>query len=322
MPNTSFIFNGKSLSMPETGLIVEENTLKAKLDFSIDHWLPKDFDIDITTDPGSMLWIKHKFSMIDIDGFASGNVLIDGDEQGLYLSGNIAARKCIITLNDDKKNGKKKKKGSFDYEVDLKVTSGPGVEFYWPSVRLPVLRTFAAAGEKLSIYSNSATDEYSLTGDIKIQGGEVFYFSQSFFIKEGSIVFNENETKFDPHFTARAELRERTSENKEVKISLIADDTPLSQFSPRFESNPPLSENEIFALLGESVYTQFGGEDITFGSALLGAGAYSTQLIGIFRPFETRMKNMLNLDLFTIRTNVLQQAFDNDKKENMHYIRE
>ncbi len=317
LPNTSFIFNGKSLYMPDTGVSVEENTIKAKLNFSIDHWIPREFNVDITTDPGKMLWIKHEFSMVDIDGFASGRIVIDGDEQGLNISGDLVARKCIITLSGEEKNGKPKKKSSYDYEIDLNITSGPGVEFFWPSVRLPVLRTFAAAGENLSIYSNTASDEYSLNGDIKIQGGEVFYFSQSFFIKQGSIVFNENETKFDPHITARAELRERTSDNREVKISLIAEDTPLSRFSPRFESDPPLNENEIYALLGESVYTQFGGENITFGTALLSAGAYSTQLIGIFRPFEARMKDMLNLDLFTIRTNVLQQAVGSRSKDDI-----
>lgn len=312
LPNTSFIFSGKTLTMPETGVSIEDNSITAKVNFFIDHWLPREFHIDIKTDPGKMLWIKHRFAMLDIDGFASGSLVIDGDDQGLKLSGDLVARRCIITLSDEDKDKKTEKRRTFDYEIDLKITSGPGVEFFWPSVRLPVLRTYAAAGEKLSIYSSSATEEYSLNGDIKIQGGEVFYFSQSFFVKEGNIVFNENETKFDPHLTARAELRERTSDNKEVKISLIADDTPLSRFSPRFESSPPLSENEIYSLLGESVYSQFGGENITFGTALLGAGSYSTQLIGILRPFESRMKQMLNLDLFSIRTNFLQQAFTAD----------
>ena len=308
LPNTSFIFTGKTLYMPETAVMVEENRIKANLNFEIDHWLPREYSIGISTEPGSMLWIKHNFAMVDIDGFASGYFTIDGDEQGLLLKGDIVAKKCIITLSDEEKDTEKKKKSSFDYEIDLKITSGPGVEFYWPSLKFPVLRTYAAAGEKLSIYSNTSSDEYSLDGNIKIQGGEVFYFSQSFFVKEGSILFNENETKFDPHLTARAELRERTTDNREVKISLIADDTPLSRFSPRFESNPPLGENEIYSLLGESVYSQFGGENISFGSALLSAGSYSSQLIGIFRPFETRMKNLLKLDLFTIRTNALQQA--------------
>ena len=312
LPNTSFIFNGKALSMPETEISVAENTARVKVLFQLDHWLPRDFNLNITTNPGEMLWIKHRFAMIDVDGFGSGNLIIDGDEQGLKISGALIIKKCIITLSEEEKGAEAKKKGSFDYEVDLKITSGPGVEFFWPSVRLPVLRTFAAAGGVLTFYSDSATDKYSLAGDIKIQGGEVFYFSQSFFVKEGSISFNENETKFDPHLTARAELRERTSDNREVKISLIADDTPLSRFSPRFESSPPLSENEIYSLLGESVYSQFGGDNITFGSALIGAGTYSTQLIGILRPFEAQMKKILNLDLFSIRTNFLQQAFGND----------
>ncbi len=308
LPNTSFLFNGKNLTMPKTAVNQNGSSFTADLQVYIDHWLPREFSLYIKTDPDQKLWIKHRFSMVDIDGYASGAISIDGDGQKVSITGDLVARKCIITLSEEEKKDKSVKKDKLDFEIDLTITTGAGVEFFWPSVKIPILRTFASAGEKLSIYRNSASKEYSMTGDIKIQGGEVFYFSQSFFLKEGYIVFDENQTKFDPHLTARAELRERTSDNQEVKISLIADDTPLSQFSPKFESSPPLSDNEIYTLLGENVYSQFGGENITFGSALLGAGAYSTQLIGIMRPFENQMKKMLKLDLFTIRTNLLQKA--------------
>ena len=79
--------------MPETLISAEENRIRAKLEFSIDHWIPREFKIDIATEPGNMIWIKHNFAMVDIDGFASGNFLIEGDEQGLLLSGDIVGKK-------------------------------------------------------------------------------------------------------------------------------------------------------------------------------------------------------------------------------------
>ncbi|HAX17050.1 MAG TPA: hypothetical protein DCY00_00405 [Actinobacteria bacterium] len=35
-------------------------------------------------------------------------------------------------------------------------------------------------------------------------------------------------------------------------------------------------------------------------------------MIGVFRPFETQMKKLLNLDLFSVRTEFLQRAIFND----------
>ena len=308
--NSAITFEGKEFHVRETMITMNRALLYLNADFIIDRWLPNEFYLNIRTTPESRVPIRSTFAKVDVDGFASGEIAIAGDTQQASVTGKIAVNRCIITLTDDKEITEDD--SDFGTIADLEFVSGSGVEFYWPSVRLPVLRAFASTGQQLKIYSNSLNDLFSMNGNINILGGEIFYFNQNFFIKEGSILFNENQDKFDPHITARAEIRERTADNREVKISLILDDNPLSQFAPRFESSPPLQEGEIFALLGEGIYSQFGGENITFGSALAGAGAYSTQLIGFLRPFETTVKRMLNLDHFSIRTQFLQRAFFSD----------
>ena len=309
--NTVIKFEGKQFYIPETLIQIQDEQIYLAIDFVIDHWLPREYLLKARTAPGSSFWIKNTFSAVDVDGYGSGEVVIEGSRRQTYITGKVAASRCIITLTDKKAKINKKESRS-NFIVDLDIVSGTGVEFFWPSIRVPVLRTFAAAGQKLKIKSNKSADIFEMTGNIKIQGGEIFYFSQNFFLKEGEISFDENQDEFDPHITARAEIRERTTDNKEVKIALILDDNPLSNFSPRFESTPPLNENDIYTLLGQGIYSQFGGENITFGSALLGAGTSSTQLIGLLRPFENQMRNMLNLDLFFIRTQFIENALLSD----------
>ncbi|MCP5514318.1 MAG: translocation/assembly module TamB domain-containing protein [Spirochaetales bacterium] len=309
--STVIKFEGKQFSIPETVIMIQDEQIYLAIDFVIDHWLPREYLLKARTAPGSSFWIKNTFSAVDVDGYGSGQVVVEGSRRQTRITGKVAASRCIITLTDKKVKIDKKENRS-NMIVDLDIVSGTGVEFFWPSVRVPVLRTFAAAGQKLKIKSNKSAGTFEMTGNIKIQGGEIFYFSQNFFLKQGEISFDENQDEFDPRITARAEIRERTTDNKEVKIALILQDNPLSNFSPRFESTPPLNENDIYTLLGQGIYSQFGGENITFGSALLGAGTSGSQLIGLLRPFENQMRNMLNLDLFFIRTQFIENALLSD----------
>ncbi len=309
---TYTLFQGKRFFIPETLVKMQKSMVYFKLDAIMDHWIPREFILKFRTPPDKTIWIKNRFAAIDVNGYASGEISIEENNDTTMISGRVVVSKTVITLADEKEDEPEEpdiKEDTGGMIVDLEIISGSGVEFFWPTVRFPILRTSAAVGQKINIYSDRAADTFSLTGDLKIVGGEIFYFNQNFFLKEGLIVFDENENHFDPHITARAEMRERTSDNREVKISLVLDDNPLSQFSPRFESTPPLSEAEIYNLLGQGIYNQLGGENLSFGSAILGAGSYSSQLFGFLRPFETGVKNLFNLDFFSIRTQFLQRAF-------------
>jgi hypothetical protein len=95
------------------------------------------------------------------------------------------------------------------------------------------------------------------------------------------------------------------TEGEVVNISLILDKMPVSQFTPRFESDPPLSDIEIFSILGTGVFTQIGNEQIDLTSALRLTGDLVTQF-GLIQSFEKKVKDILNLDLFSIRTQMIQ----------------
>jgi hypothetical protein len=104
--------------------------------------------------------------------------------------------------------------------------------------------------------------------------------------------------------TARAEIREVTPDGP-VRIFLIADGQRLSEFSPRFESNPPLVNTDIIAILGGNILQTAGTGPVNLGTALVSTSDIVTQF-GFFRQFENNVRNALDLDLFAIRTSFIQ----------------
>jgi hypothetical protein len=171
----------------------------------------------------------------------------------------------------------------------------------------PILHTYAKQGETVSVSYEEETDTITLDGDIEVRGGEVFYFDRSFYLKQGSIHFEESLIdEIDPRIRALAEIRERDQNNEEIKIYLETDNR-LSQFSPRFYSEPSKSDVEILNYIGGSLFSRIeeGGPNQLGMSAVLLTSDVVSQF-GILSPFERAVRDILGLDLFSIRTQVVQ----------------
>ena len=118
------------------------------------------------------------------------------------------------------------------------------------------------------------------------------------------MVFAEDQSDFDPLLTLEAEIRE-TGPDGPVRIYLVAAERPLSEFTPTWRSEPPLPEAEIIAMLGGNVFITQDGDPINLSQAVL----LTSDLIGQFsliRGFETTIRDALQLDLFSIRTQLFQ----------------
>jgi hypothetical protein len=213
---------------------------------------------------------------------------------------------------------------------DLSITTSRGVEFLWPNERYPILRANAQTGDHLRIRSNTLTGKFNLDGKIKILGGEIFYFQRSFYIKSGSLTFNENEVKFEPRLSAVAQTKEQSQEGP-VTLSIVVNDQSLNSFQPLLQSNPPLSQAEIFSILGTSLAGQAEkapsepSEGKTEGSEDTDDREVSTDNERIARPFvaaagdvlaqfqvvrrvERSVRDLLHVDIFSARTQALQNA--------------
>jgi hypothetical protein len=280
--------------------------------FYFDRWIPNTFSVDVAIPRETP--IPYGF---DIDGFvargdAAGKINVSMENLTLDVSGELYANNTEMGINYGEMAGP----GSTDlsleaktpFVLDLIVSTGPVVEFFYPSSRFPILRATPDVGTRLRVTADSLAQQYSLVSDVRIRSGEIFYFERSFYIRSGILTFRENELRFAPRLTARAEVRDRT-EDGPVTISMIVDNAPLLSFTARFESTPSLSQMEILALLGQNIAGNQFGENTN--AALRAVASSFSDLAAQFyvvRQFERVIRNFTRLDMFSVRTQVLQNA--------------
>jgi hypothetical protein len=127
---------------------------------------------------------------------------------------------------------------------------------------------------------------------------------RNFYLRQGTLFLNENETRFEPRISARAEIRDQSGDGP-VTISMIIDNSPLMSFTARFESTPALSQVEIYSLLGQSQSGSAGdpGQD---ASVIIALTADALTQFTVMRTVEREVRNFLRLDMFSMRTRVLQ----------------
>ena len=130
-------------------------------------------------------------------------------------------------------------------------------------------------------------------------------------MKEGRIVFNESQDSIDPKVTVRAETRERDANGNMVTILMSANNQFVSSFNPTFTANPAKSEREIMQLLGQVISADSSGVSDSLGSG----GDFFIQST-VMRRVENTLRELLNFDIFSIRTNILQNSLKLSMSEN------
>ncbi len=309
-------FQGKDITMPPVLISEKKNKTYIKCSFMLESWVLDYFKVDISAfgDSKRGLKISDTFCGIDVDGYVLGNLSISGMTDSILIDGDITVNNCIINLNQDSSYESFDADSITDYLINLNITSGTGVEFYWPTKKVPVLRAFAARGQKVQVQYDSSINQFDIDGDVAFRGGDIFYFSNNFFIRDGLLVLNENQDKFDPLITVNAECRTATRNNQKVKLMFRMENTPLSHFQPRIESVPALSQAELYELMGDTLMGGDVSDDERSAMATLAnAGAYGTQLIGILRPFERSIKDFFNVDIFAIRAQLNDKVFNDQR---------
>ncbi len=297
------VFDEKTVYMPRVASRSGKVKVEAEGSFSLDHWLPQSFELAFYVNQYPGAHMRYTFAPVSLDGFATGAVRVRGDEVSTRVEGNLTANQCRIALVRPEELPAPAQ--TVPLSVDLKIAVGRGVEFYWPALNFPVVHTYAKQGDQVNVAVDGETGEVTLTGSVDIRGGEIFYFDRSFYLKRGNIRFDGNLGDVDPWINAQAEIRERDQDNEEVRIYLEANNR-LSQFSPRFYSDPARPDLEVMSLIGGNVFNRYG--DSGFG---LSAVMMTTDIVGqfgILAPLERAVRRLLDLDLFSIRTQFLQSV--------------
>ena len=311
---TFIVFDEKVLSVRETVIGAGEARARVGVEAVLDRWVPQEYRVSVATEEGRPVRVAGDFGGVAVDGTAAGTIVVSGETGITRISGDLTAASTAITLSEQTAQEPTGEEG--DLSVDLTVRTGRGVQFLWPTDTFPILRGFADVGESIRVTYESASSSYTVTGGVDIQGGQVFYFDRSFYIREGRITFEEDELEFDPLLSVNAEIREVADEGP-VEIYLVAEERPLSEFTPQWRSDPPLSEAAILALLGGNVFVSESGRPIDLSGAVLLTSDVVSQF-GIIQGFESTVRDALQLDLFSIRTqlfqNLLRGVIDQDEE--------
>ncbi|MDR2783869.1 MAG: translocation/assembly module TamB, partial [Treponema sp.] len=223
--------------------------------FRLDRWIPNAFILDIAVPASTPVPFAFDIMGVVAHGDATGTLRLALEDNEFKTGGDLTAQDTVVTLNFEELENQPPLvdlNNPLSFVTDITVRSGRKLEFLWPTADFPIIQASADMGASLKIENDTSTGSLLLLGDIPLRAGEVFYFERSFYLQEGTLSFNENEVRFDPYISARAEIRDR-ADNEPVTISLIIDESPLSSFTTRLESNPALSQVEIFSLLGQNM---------------------------------------------------------------------
>jgi len=283
--------------------------------FLIDRWIPNTFSIDISVPRESPVPYAFDMNGFVARGDAAGNLNFSMENLRFDVSGDLYANNTEMGVNYEEMANQKGKDpfsgGKIPCVVDLAVSTGPIVEFIYPNSRLPIIRANPDMGTKIHITVDSLARQFSLVSDIKIRRGEIFYLERNFYIRSGLLVFRENEMRFSPRLTARAEIRDHT-DNGPVTISMIVDNAPLLSFTARFESNPVLSQMEILAMLGQNVPGAEPDENAaSVQKAFFNSGSEiaTNYIMGRqLGQLEHQVRSFTRLDMFSVRTQFVQNA--------------
>jgi translocation and assembly module TamB len=240
--DSTLIFEEKLIRMPVESVSMGGATIELSARAIISRRALEEYELDLVVAGDRGVRVDRAFGPVYVDGTARGRVVVGGNLRETRLEGRLFTSGTEILI-EERQPGLPGD-GQRSISLDLEVETGRAVQFVWPDRDFPVLRSNFATGQTILITADTAAGQFALTGNLDIQSGDVFYFDRNFLIRDGQISFSESQDEFDPRLSARAELREVTPEGP-VRIYLVADGQRLSEFSPRFESNPPLPGNEI-----------------------------------------------------------------------------
>jgi len=330
----TFVMSGSDMTFGPVDADVDRGGGEASAHFVFERWIPGTFTIDIQVPYETPIPYGFDIEGLLANGLASGRLILGHEGNVLTVTGALTAHNTEISLDSEgifmegtplgifagpfgfgtasASSNQDRNDGDGENIIDLSIRSGRRVEFFWPSVGFPILQATADMGSVIHITSDSASGTFSLTGDVDLRSGEIFYLDRNFYIREGTLFFNENETNFDPMLTARAEMRE-VADIGPVTISMIIENEPLMTFTPRFESNPPLSPIEVFSILGQ-VPPEGEGPRGTGASIALDTLAQFT----VMRRIQRQARDFLGLDMLSIRTQAINNIVMQGTGGNQH----
>jgi hypothetical protein len=279
------------------------------MEMELNRWLIESVRLRFVTPDDTRVPVNMKLEKIRAQGDVNSDIDIEVRRDAVTVSGAIRAQNGAleITMMDFASDfSVPDTREVSDISINLKILVGPRMQVHLNTTRGDSsigLNGLVAQGTEVRLLMETITDSFDIQGDVMLRGGEIIYFNRNFYLREGRIVFNETLGMFDPRITIRAETRDRDSDGAQVRIYLTATNQLLSQFMPVFTASPAKSEVEIMQILGQFVT----GDSETVGDLVFSIVDWGVQMV-VLRKIESGLREMLNFDIFSLRTMALQNV--------------
>lgn len=296
-------FSQEEISIPETNFKIKDGILATNAVVSLDRWSLGTLELNLATLEDEDIPIDSKVSYFRIKGYTSVDASLVMEDRSVSLNGSVGLRNAELSVSMNASDFTQKKKpaasNDIDFSINLDLMIGKKVQI----AINPLVRSLVAPSTPISVDADTATGLWGIKGDIVLRGGEVSYLSRNFYLKQGRLILDENQNKFDPVITVRAETREHDTNGDPVTITLSAVSQNISRFNAVLSSSPAKSENEIMEILGQIA----SGDASSVGNFLVAAGDYGVQ-VTLLRKIESALRDLSNFDIFSVRTTILQNS--------------
>ena len=301
-----------NIELPLTSFSTSASSVTARAFVLLDRWSIASLDVELKTSSRKGLPVDVNIPLVRLKGIINADVKLSLEDNTVGVTGDIEIRNSKVTVlnNIFEMAGSSQNDSNsvpWDIETDLNILVGQKVTVDLASF----VRGLVSPNTPVRLTMDTSAGLWSINGDVVLRGGEVTYLSRNFYIKEGRILLNESQNSFDPYVTLRAETRETDDNGDSVTITLSAIRQKVSSFNATLYSNPAKSENEIMQLLG-----QIAAGDSSSISDMVSSTVDTVVQLTLFRKIEEGLRDLLNFDIFSVRTTVVQNAIKLNLNQN------
>ncbi|MCQ2588813.1 MAG: translocation/assembly module TamB [Treponema sp.] len=291
---------GNEIAMEKFNVAVRNSNprflFSAKL--GMNKWAVDTIFFDLKNLPKNTIPLRYKDPIFKLDGDIQGEVDFFFEKNTWTATGNIFADDVDFTI-DGAALATTVWEDGWGIITDLNLKFGTHVALNVT----PLLRAIFVPNTNIGLKVDTDANKYEVDGEVKLRSGDIAYLQRNFYIKEGVIRFNP-EDMANPMITLRAETREKDEKGQQVRIIFSVENQYLQDLNPRFTAIPSKSEQEIMSLLGQVLKT----DSDSIGEVLLSVGDYYIQST-VMSGLENKLRDLLNFDIFSVRTNFLQNTF-------------
>lgn len=282
--------------------------LISSINIFMNKWTIDHVEGSVKTNKKELFPIKMNTDILKLDADVSMDIQLYFESQILEVSGNIFGENVNIStnvtslsvLNQPELEENLSADKNIYLSTDINLTLGTHSSFNFD----PILRCVFVPNTKMKLKFDQSDNYYFIDGSLNLKSGDIAYLNRNFYIKSGSIKFNPDDIA-NPQITINAETREKDTKGQTVKIVMDIQKQNLLDFEPVFSSVPSKSETEIRVLLGQIAVA----DSKSATNFLFAASDYALQSM-VVRQAENKLRDLCNFDIFSIRTNVLQNTLN------------